>query len=104
MNKELKMPPEQENQSQQFVQQPIPPQSQQPLAQEKPAFYRQYWPFGLIYIFAPFGLIFGIIVLLTGDVYKKTNGTYASISRREKITLLIIGALLQLIGTINLLS
>jgi hypothetical protein len=96
------MQPEQENQSQQPAP-TTPPQPQQPLSQEKPAFYRQYWPFGLIFIFAPFGLIFGIIILLTGEVYKNTNGTYFPISKKEKTTLLIVGIALQILGTLSVL-
>ena len=62
-----------------------------------PPFYRQYWPFGIIFIFAPLGLIFGIVVLLTGTVYKKQKDTsaYVSISKREKFTILIAAVLLQ---------
>ncbi len=104
------MQPEQPTQSTQPAQQvatpPEAPVQQQPVANKEPAFYRKYWPFGLIFVFAPLGIIFGIYVLLTGDVFKndKTNGAYTPISKREKTTLIIIGLALQLFAIVNAVS
>ena len=52
--------------------------------------YRRYWTFGLIFILAPGGVIFGVIVLLKGTIYRGKKGGYVEISRSEKIKLSIL--------------
>jgi hypothetical protein len=64
----------------------------------KPIFYRQYWPFAIIFILAPFGLLIGLLILSTGDIYKNNHGTYAAISQKEKITLMAVAIILQLLA------
>jgi hypothetical protein len=80
---------------------PVPPTANQ-ASQANPApqagsrdvpAYRQYWIFGIIFLFLP--IIIGLILLFTGDVYKKVNNVWTPISRREKITLIVIAILLQ---------
>lgn len=52
-------------------------------------FYRSYWIFAAIYLLTP--PIIGLIILLTGDIYRKEkDGSSAPISNREKVTLTVI--------------
>ena len=81
--------------------QPLTSQSQ-PEANSNPPIYRQYWPFGIVFILAPFGVIFGITILLTGDIFKNVNGSFKAISKKEKTTLLIAGVILQLLGIFSI--
>jgi hypothetical protein len=73
---------------------PAQPQTTEPQA-PPPALYRQYWPFAVIYLLLPLGVVIGIILLLTGDVYRKSQGVFKPISAAEKVALIIIGAALQ---------
>lgn len=60
-----------------------------PASAPKVPFYRSYWPFAAIYLILP--PIFGLIILLTGDIYRKQkDGHVAPISKREKITLTVV--------------
>jgi hypothetical protein len=93
------MSPEQPVQSPVPQPQPVQPQpintDTQPPAtdQTKVPLYRSYWPFAAIYLILP--PIFGLIILLTGEVYRKQkDGQMQPISLREKITLTIVVLLL----------
>ncbi|MDB5182394.1 MAG: hypothetical protein JWO47_178 [Candidatus Saccharibacteria bacterium] len=81
----------------------IPQQSGQP-ENKKPPFYRQYWPFAVIFIVLPFGLIFGLLILFSGEVYRGKDSVYTPISQKEKTTLIIVGVILQLLGTLRVFS
>lgn len=72
-----------------------PPQPQQPVAPATPnvPFYRSYWVFGAIYLLLT--PIIGLIILLTGDIYRKQkDGQVQPIRKREKVTLTIVAFLL----------
>jgi len=62
--------------------------------------YRRYWLFVLILLFALGGTVIGLVILSKGDVYKKENGTYQPISKKEKVILVVIA----IIGTILVAS
>lgn len=70
------------------------PSTQLPQAsQASVPFYRSYWVFGAIYVILP--PIIGLVLLLTGDIYRKAkDGQMQPIHRREKITLTVIALLL----------
>jgi len=91
--------------SQQARQQPTAPSP--PLTQQAPVsdipFYRRYWPFGLIFMFAPLGVLFGIIVLATGTIYRTKNGQTSPISTKEKITLTVVAIIIQSLTFLRLL-
>lgn len=74
---------------------PTQPQTTEPQA-SPPALYRQYWPFAAIYLLLPLGAIVGIILLLTGDVYRKSQGVFKPIGAAEKVALIIVGSALQI--------
>lgn len=81
--------------------QPMPPQppqaNQSAPVQAAPSasvpFYRQYWIFAVIYILLT--PIIGLIILLTGEIYRKDKtGQFAPITKREKTTLTVVAILL----------
>jgi hypothetical protein len=87
------------NQPMPQVQQPTspPPPAAPPVMQTAPIqpvtkkipFYRSYWIFAAIYLLLP--PIFGIIILVTGDIFRKQKtGEFNPIGIGEKITLTIV--------------
>ncbi len=67
-------------------------------AADQVSWYRKYWWFAVIFLFAPFGLIIGLVLLLGSDtVYKKSkqDNLYHPISSKEKTILIVIAVILQ---------
>lgn len=70
------------------------PTDASPVPANKAPIYRQYWVFGAIYLILP--MIIGLIILLTGDIYRMKNSVATPISKKEKMVLTVIAIILQL--------
>lgn len=63
------------------------------ITEKQVPFYRSYWIFAAIYLILP--PIIGLVILFTGDIYRKQKGGQVlPISNREKVTLTIVVFLL----------
>jgi len=86
---------QQPEQTQPLAPQPTPPVQTQapPSIHKKTPFYRSYWIFAAIYLIIP--PVIGLVILLTGPIYKKQkDGQEKPISKLEKTALTIIALLL----------
>ena len=83
---------------------PIPLPTQTPVqSNDKKPFFRMYWIFAAIFLILP--PIFGLVILLSGDIYRKDKqGQVAPISKKEKITLAIIACVIWVFVVLSQLS
>jgi hypothetical protein len=74
-----------------------------PTVPQRVPFYRLYWIFAAIYLLTPF--VLGLVILLTGGVYRKDkSGQALPIKKREKITLTVASLLLWGFTTLSLIN